>query len=154
MSADAPLPEALPDLLATVEAWVARRRPPTRHHVRGVFIALGDVLLEGRADAEAEAFARVAAWVARDPSGWNEAFAGELAMAATEHVRSADPRWLGNPKYDLAYTVEARHRLEARLACAEHLGIEVADELLEAIARADAMLAPYLDAGEPGTGPA
>jgi hypothetical protein len=154
MNADTPLPETLPELLAAVEAWVARRRPPTRHHVRGVFIALGDALLAGRADAEAGAFARVATWVARDPSGWNEAFAGELAMAATEHVRSADPRWLGNPKYDLAYTVEARHRLEARLACAEHLGIEVGDELLEAIARADALLAPYLETDGPEPGPA
>jgi len=136
---DTPLPAAL----AEVEAWVARRRAPTRHHVRALFIPLGEALLEGR--DEAEAFARVATWIGRDPEGWNEALKGELTMAATEHVRSADPRWIANPKYDLAYAVEARHRLEARLTCAEHLGLEVADDVLESIARADTVLAPQLD---------
>lgn len=147
MNVDELPPQTLPEVLAEVEAWVKRRRPPTRHHVRALFVALGDVLLEGHGDEHAEDFARVAAWIARDPAGWNEAATGELMMAATEHVRSADARWLGNPKYDLAYTVEARHRLEARLACSERLSLEVADELLESIARADAVLAPYLEGG-------
>lgn len=140
---DTPLPEAL----AEVEAWVARRRAPSRLHVRALFVPLGEALLEGR--DEAESFARVATWISRDPEGWNEALKGELTMAATEHVRSADPRWIANPKYDLAYTIEARHRLEARLACAEHLGLEVADDVLESITRADAVLAPHLDGGTP-----
>ncbi len=144
----------LSEVLAEVEAWVGRNKAPTRHHARGVLIGLGGVLLEDRAEAEADAFARVAVWIERKPDAWREAFAGEISMAATEHVRSADPRWLGNPKYDLAYTVEARHRLEARLACAEHLGIEVAEDLLEAVARADALLAPYLSGtGADGAGP-
>lgn len=137
----------LPEVLAEVEAWVARGKAPTRHHARGVLIGLGLAVIEGRAEAEAQAFARVRAWIERAPEAWGEAIASELSMAATEHVRSADPRWLGNPKYDLPYTVEARHRLEARLACAEHLGIEVAEELLEAITRADALLEPYLEDG-------
>jgi hypothetical protein len=148
---ESPLPEVLAEVLAEVERWVARGRAPTRLHARGVLIGLGDALLADRAGDEADAFARVAAWIERAPDAWRAAFAGEIEMAATEHVRSADPRWLGNPQYDLAYTVEARHRLEARLACAEHLGIEVAEELLEAVARADALLAPYLgDAGASG----
>ncbi len=136
---------SLTEVLAEIQAWIGRGKAPTRHHARAILLGLGDALLEDRAGDEAEAFARVAAWIERSPEAWREAFAGELAMATTEHVRSADPRWLGNPKYDLAYTVWARHRLEARLACAEHLGIEVPEELLEAIARADALLAPYLD---------
>ena len=106
----------LPEVLAEVEVWVARGRVPTRHHARGILLGLGEALLENRLGDEAEAFARVAAWIARAPDAWRDAFVGEIALAATEHVRSADPRWLGNPKYDLAYTVEARHRLEARLA--------------------------------------
>lgn len=145
---DAPLT----DVLAELDAWVARGKAPTRHHARGVLVGLGLALLDGRAEQEAAAFARVASWIERDPAGWREAVAGEMSMAATEHVRSVDPRWLGHPKYDLAYTVEARHRLEARLACAEHLGIEVSEELLEAIARADAQLAPHLDGGSSGRG--
>jgi len=140
---------SLSQVLAEIDVWVGRGKAPTRHHARGVLIGLGDALLENRADLEAEAFARVAVWIERKPDAWREAFAGEIALAATEHVRSADPRWLGNPKYDLAYTVEARHRLEARLACAEHLGIEVAEDLLEAVARADAVLAPYLGGSAP-----
>ncbi|MCY2960045.1 MAG: hypothetical protein NTY35_07750 [Planctomycetota bacterium] len=142
----------LPDVLAEIEAWIARGKPPTRLQARGLLLGLGDALLEGRSGDETEAFARVAGWIERAPDPWREAFSSEISMAATEHVRSVDPRWLGNPKYDLPYTVEARHRLESRLACAEHLGIEVPEELLEAIARADALLAPYLEGGSAASG--
>lgn len=147
---DAPLPE----VLAEVKAWVARGRPPTRQHARGVLVGLGLAILEGRAGDEAESLARVATWIARAPDAWKAAFDSEIAMAATEHVRSADPRWIEKPEYDWAYVVDARHRLEARLACAEHLQVEVPEELLEAIARADAILAPYIERMEspPGNG--
>lgn len=143
----------LPEVLTEVDAWIARGKAPTRHQARGLLLGLGEGILAGRATEEAAALARVAAWIEGSPDAWREAIGSELSMAVTEHVRSADPRWLGNPKYDLAYTVEARHRLEARLACCEHLGIEVSEELLEAIARADALLAPYLGAeGAGGAG--
>ncbi|MBL8863883.1 MAG: hypothetical protein JNK02_17980 [Planctomycetes bacterium] len=135
---------SLPGTLAEIEAWLGRGQAPTRAQVRVVLVELGLALLEHRAAEQEAAFEQVTAWIAARPEAWRAAIAGELAMAVTEHVRSVDPRWLGNPKYDLAYTVEARHRLEARLACAERLGLEVAEELLEAVARADARLAPHL----------
>lgn len=142
---DAPLT----DVMQEVERWIARGKPPTRHHARGILVGLGLEMLDGPARSEAEALERVAGWIARAPDAWREAIASEISMAATEHVRSVDPRWLRHPQYDLAYAVEARHRLEARLVCAERLGVGVPDELLEAIGRADALLAPLLrdDAG-------
>ncbi len=142
---DAPLA----DVLKEVELWVGRGKAPTRHHARGILVGLGLELLERPTGAEAAALERVSGWIARAPDAWREAIASEISMAATEHVRSVDPRWLRHPQYDLAYAVEARHRLEARLVCAERLGVGVPDELLEAVGRADALLAPLLreDAG-------
>jgi hypothetical protein len=83
----------------------------------------------------------------RDTAGERFAVAlrEELSMAITEHVRSCDPRYLENPKYDLVYTVEARERLEARLEVAERLGLPADEGLLEAVARADALLQPLID---------
>lgn len=135
----------LPDVLAEVQAWVGRGRAPTRQHARGVLVGLGLAILDGRAGDEADGFARVAAWIARAPEAWKAAFDSELAMAVTEHVRSADARWIAKPEYDWDYVLDARHRLEARLACAEQLQVEVPEELLEAIARADSVLAPHLE---------
>jgi hypothetical protein len=43
------------------------------------------------------------------------------------------------------YTVEARERLEARLEVAERLGLPAEEGLLEAVARADALLQPLID---------
>jgi hypothetical protein len=145
---DAPLA----DVLKEVEAWVTRGKPPSRHHARAVLVGLGLEMLDGPAGAEAPALERVTGWIARAPDAWREAIASEISMAATEHVRSADPRWLRHPQYDLTYAVEARHRLEARLVCAERLGVGVPDEILEAVGRADALLAPLL--GDAGADPA
>lgn len=142
---DAPLA----DVLKEVQSWVSRGKPPTRHHARAVLVGLGLEMLDGPAGAEAAALAQVSGWIAQAPTAWREAIASEISMAATEHVRSADPRWLRHPQYDLEYAVEARHRLEARLVCAERLGVGVPDEILESIGRADALLAPLLRDGGP-----
>jgi hypothetical protein len=148
---DAPLAEALKE----IEAWVSRGKPPSRHHARAILVGLGLEMLDEPelTAAGSAALERVAGWIARSPEAWREAIASEISMAATEHVRSADPRWLRHPQYDLAYAVEARHRLEARLVCAERLGVGVPDEILEAIGRADALLAPLLDDGGKGSAP-
>lgn len=134
-------------VLKEVEAWVAARKAPTRHQARDLLVGIGLALLDEAPDVAQPSLDRFAALIRASPEAWNEVIASELSMAVTEHVRSADPRWLGNPKYDLPYTVEARHRLEARLACAEALQVEVAEDMLEAVARADTILAPYLEGG-------
>ncbi len=134
-------------VLDEVEAWVAGRKAPTRHQARDLLVGIGLALLDEPIESAQPLLDRFTALIAGSPDAWREAIASELSMAVTEHVRSADPRWLGNPKYDLPYTVDARHRLEARLACAEALQVEVSEELLEAVARADTILAPYLEAG-------
>jgi len=142
--------EQPPDkVLDEVVAWVAARKVPTRHQARELLTGIGLVLLDDSTELAQPLLDRFAALIAASKDAWREAITGELSMAVTEHVRSADPRWLGNPKYDLPYTVDARHRLEARLACAEALQVEVDEELLEAVARADAILAPYLQGGGP-----
>lgn len=134
---------ALEAALAEVEAALRRGAAPTRHDARALLVALGLALLEGR--EVSGPLERVGAWIAARPGPWGEALASEISMAVTEHVRGADPRWVGHPRYDWGYAVEARQRLEARLLAAERLGIGVPDELLEAVARADAVLAPHLE---------
>jgi hypothetical protein len=130
--------------LRETEAWLAQGRSPTRFQARALLVPIGLGLLEGpHPDAEA-ALERVRGWIAAARPAWEDAVLGELSMAATEHVRSVDPRWLDHPRYDFVYTVDARHSLEARLRCAEALGIEVPDDLLEAIERADLLLEPHL----------
>ena len=79
--------------------------------------------------------------------GWSEAVRAEVSLACAEHVHSVDPRYLDLPNYDLSYTRAARERLQARLAAAGALGIDVPETLLEGVRRADELLAERF--GEP-----
>jgi hypothetical protein len=134
----------LREALADLRTLARRKSRPTRYEARAVLVGLGLLVL-----AEGEAAARE--WlgeltVARAP--FEEAFARaaaeELSLAAAEHVRSVDPRFLDHPRYDLAYTVAARERLEARLIAAVLLELEVGEALLEQVAGADRLLEPLL----------
>lgn len=117
-----------------------------RIHAREVLLAIGARVLEDdSAGAEALA-ARVRELTSAREADWQAAVRDEILMAATEHVRSVDPRFLHRPDYDLAYTVEAREELEARLRAAEVLAIEVPASLLDRIAAADRLLEPLLGA--------
>lgn len=124
-----------------------RARRPTRFHARALLVPLGEAILENDPDVTA-ALVRARAILARDEAAWRAAFHEELTLAATEHVRSCDPRFLKLPNYDLPYTVAARHRLEARLRAAAELDCPTEDVLLDQIERADQALAPLLDAPE------
>jgi hypothetical protein len=126
--------------LAAAERLGARR-PPTRQAARPLLLGIGRLLLDGQAAQAAPALERLAACIARDPGRWGEALQSEISMAVTEVVRSADPRWLDHPRYDWGYVLEARQLVEARLAALDALGWEVEDALLEALARADELLA-------------
>ncbi len=142
---DAPIEASL----RAVEQRLRKKQPPTRFEARPLLVAIGLAHLEERAQDAAPALAKLRAWIEADPAGWGRAIADEVAAATAEHVHSADPRWLAHEKYDFPYVVEARHRLEARLVAAEQLGIDVADDVLEAIARADGILQPFLEARRP-----
>lgn len=130
--------EALEDLAD----WVRQKKKPMRQHARSVLIALGrlpDLPANGRTWRE-----RIAAAVHPLSEAWEAAIQDELLLACTEHVTSADPRYLDHPRYDFEYAIRARERLEARLLAAEVLGHAVDASLLAKVERADAKLEPYL----------
>jgi hypothetical protein len=140
--------------LAAAEAlYKDPRKPkrPNRFLVRDLLLPLGETLLDDPA-AAAPAAERVRAVVDRDRESWQAAVDEELTLAATEHVRSCDPKALKLPRYDFPYTVAARHRLEARLRAAAELDMPASEVLLEQIERADEALAPYLERGRSGAG--
>ena len=133
------LARALEDL----EQTTSKRRKPTRFQARAVLIALGERVLAGDPAVE-PAIERLGRITAPDPEGWRRAVRDELVLACTEHLQSVDPRWLDHPKYDFGYTVAARADLEARLRACEVLDLEPSEELLDRVAKADALLEPYL----------
>jgi hypothetical protein len=134
------------ELAAAVRALeeLPRKAKPHRHHARAVLVPLGVwVLAEGEAGAR-EGLERVRRAVARFGAAWEAAVRDELTLACTEHVQSIDARYLALPNYDLDYTLEARERLEARLAAARALGIELQAPLRDRVDRADRALADHL----------
>jgi hypothetical protein len=145
--AEEPKPE--PDPIQELAQACLPKRRIDRLHAREVLLAIGGrVLDEDGAGAQALA-ARVREVTAAREDDWQAAVRDEILMAATEHVRSVDPRFLARPDYDLAYTVEARASLEARLRAAEVLGVEVSPSLLDRVAAADRLLEPHLRADPP-----
>jgi hypothetical protein len=124
----------------------ARERPPDHRDARALLVELGLRLLgapEGATDLEHARRATEALGEA-----WLTAAREELALAATEYVRSVDPRFLELPNYDFEYTLAARERLEARLVAAKALGLAPGTRTLRKVERADALLAKRLEALE------
>jgi hypothetical protein len=135
-----------PDLesaLAELEAFERQPGRPTRHHARPLLVRLGELLLSGAPEEEEaeEVKRRLEGLPAVLAEGWSAAVADEMAMAATEYVRSVDPRYLDHPKYDWPYTLEARQQLADRLRAVRFLGIGVDANLLAGIDRADRTIA-------------
>ena len=150
MSADPDDPEqALTEVLDEL-ATLAKRRGavPNHYHARDVLVALGRIVLERGDEAAAPWVPRLQGALEPFPEAFAEAAAAEIAQAAEEHVRSVDPRFLQHPRYDFAYTVAARERLEARFVAADLLGLEPDEALLERVAEADGVLEPYLAGGD------
>lgn len=129
--------------LAEIAARKLKKKNVTRFQARALLIVLGEALLAEDATVR-EAIDIVRALVVESPEAWREAVDEEFSLAATEHVRSCEPRYLKLPQYDFEYTVAARHRLEARLRAAVEIDLPIDETLLEQIARADALLEPYL----------
>ncbi len=137
--------EELEEAVRTLEALVGRGARPSRHDARRILLALGEILLEGDEPAASGPIGRLRAVVERVREAWEKACGEELALAASEHVQGVDPRWLSHPRFDLAYVVEARRRLEMRLRAMERLGQEPDEVWLDRIAQADQLLQPHLE---------
>lgn len=131
---------------------LAQGQAPTRWHARALLLALGQALLEGR-EADSQAIeAKLGSLAPALRPAWVRSVQDELNMACTEHVRSADPRYLSRPDYDWGYTLAAREELEARLRAVEALDIEIPSALLEQVQLADARIAPFLKHEPPPRG--
>jgi hypothetical protein len=142
-----------PDPLKELARACGPRQRIDRVHARAVLLAIGERVLAEDAAGAQEIGKRVLQITSPRAEDWHSAVRDEILMAATEHVRSVDPRFLSRPDYDLHYTVEARASLEARLRAAELLGIEVSPSLLDRIAAADRLLAPRLGSEPPPDDP-
>ena len=137
--AGAELEVALNHLQARVEAEEAA----TRYDARWLLLELGALLrAHGEESARAE-IARARKVVQRLGAGWKLAVREELQLAAAEHVHAIDPRWLDHPRYDMAYTLAARERLEARIVAAAALDSPLDAALAAAVERADRLLAEH-----------
>jgi hypothetical protein len=145
--------DELEQSLATLESSLRRRQSPNRFHARAILLALGHRLLAGEV-APLGLSERLTLIIGpRDEERWSEVVREELTLAATEHVRAVDPRYLAHRDYDFAYTVAARAELEARLRAAEELGQPASEDLLDRVVQADELLRPYLEnrgKGSPG----
>lgn len=136
--------EAVEAALADLEGLVREQGRPNRYHARALLIPLGQLLLGEGAAAVAPELARARSLAGELGDPWREAALGELALAAAEHIHSADDRYLGLENYDFAYTFRARERLEARLLAAKELGLALPEQLQRGVEEADERLRPYL----------
>jgi len=127
----------LEDALAGIEALEKERGRPSRHHARPLLVGLGQLLLSGTLEESESVKRRLDGLPPAVAETWPAAVADEIAMAATEYIRSVDPRYLDHPKYDWEYTLEARERLADRLRAVRFLGIVLEPGLLAGIERAD-----------------
>jgi hypothetical protein len=140
------LSAALESALARLEQLKKRKRAPSRFEARKLLLALGALLLEERDSEVAQVRERLERALRDVSEPWELAVNEELQLAGMEHMQGVDPRHLDHPSYDFEYTVEARRRLEMRLAALDTLGLTAPADLLSRIAQADAMLEPYLRA--------
>ena len=132
------------DATTELAARVRREQAPDRFLARAALVGLGRLELEQEGTGKPLALELIEA-AKPVQEAWVEAVEAELTMACTEHVRSVDPRYLDKPIYDFEYTIAARERLEARLIAAGLLDLEVPEKLLDQVAEADRVLAPYLE---------
>lgn len=142
----------LQSALAALQAAFEDKTNPNRHQVRSIYIPLGMLILEGSLDGIEATLERLAGLLAPRAEAWEQAVHEELRLAQAEYCQSVDPRYLGRPGYDLAYTIAARERLEARLAAAKALGQDLPPGLEESVQASDAVLEPYLEAEGPAGG--
>ncbi|HIE94502.1 MAG TPA: hypothetical protein EYQ83_17180 [Acidobacteria bacterium] len=134
------------------QAMQKKVKAPSRFVARELLLALGELALAervGEVEAELAALRVRLEPVAED---WKKALGQEMELSCTEHVQAIDPRYLDHPRYDFDYTVQARQRLEMRFNALDLLGVDADEVLLAQVARADAILEPYLQRKDGQTG--
>lgn len=117
----------------------------TRHVARALLVPLGKLLNEAPESAQ-ERLGRLSELVAQARPDWEKVVKEELALACSEYVQSVDPRFLDHARYDFAYTIAARERLEARINAASAFDLGPEEGHLQAVVRADTILEPFLRA--------
>ncbi len=134
------------DLEAALDSLrrLQRRSRPDRQHARALLIPLGRWIRENGGASSRDWLSRVREATAHLGGAWAGAIQDELSLACTEHVQSADPRFLILPNYDLEYALEARERLEARLITAQALGFDPPARLARGVRKADHLLEAHL----------
>lgn len=129
--------------LTNLELLARRGDAPSHYVARHLLLALGQALRECPPDACAPLVARArSAGEAAGPA-WNEAVAAELGLACGEFAQSLDPRFLGLPNYDVAYTRAARARLEDRLRAAHALDLGLSPHETDMLVLADQVFAAF-----------
>jgi hypothetical protein len=116
------------------------RRDVGRREVRAILLPLGALLSETEADDSARWLGEVCEIAALGGQRWKDALESELQLAATEYIQAVDPRYLGVPGYDFAYTLDSRERLEVRRVAARALSYELPQATLLQIESADEQL--------------
>jgi len=135
------------------EALQKKVKAPSRFVARNMLLVLGELALEERTGEVESELARLRTLLEPVDEGWRKALAQEMELACTEHVQAIDPRYLDHPRYDFDYTVQARQRLEMRFSALDLLGVDMDEVLLSQVARADAVLEPYLQGKNGQSGP-
>ncbi|MFN0006881.1 MAG: hypothetical protein ACKVXR_03160 [Planctomycetota bacterium] len=133
------MPE-LESAIRAVEKPAGRGAVLTRHEARPVLLCVGLLLQTGRSEELGDAGDRLRRLPERPRESCVAAVQDELSMAATEYVRSVDPRFLNHPQYDLDYTLEARRQLDARWRACLYFGLAVDPAAQASVERADRLL--------------
>ena len=120
------------------------KRGPDRFDVRAIFLPLGALILEGDLAGLAPTLEHLSSVARPDDESWAKAVEDELRLATDEFCSSVDPRFLGLPNYDMAYTLSSREMLACRFQAAEHLGFSIPEGALQRVETADKALDPYL----------
>lgn len=136
-----PLVQELENALGLVREAIDAKAPLNRYHARSVLLPLGELLR--RDGPGTKALEQTRTTIERDRASWDAAVKDEIELAVFEHVRSADPQYVGRPDYDMVYTREARERLQARFDALKALGGTFERSWIQRVERADAILAPH-----------
>jgi len=135
-----PEPSELDQALQLLKESTVAGQRPNRYHARAILLPLGAGLAAESAGVASAALKQIAAATLPVQEAWREAVEDEIEMAVTEFVHATDPRYLGRKDYDLAYTLEARARVEDRLRAVRALGLVPDPTMIRQLAQADQRL--------------
>lgn len=128
------------------------KAPLERELLRRFLLALGELVSSDlEVDLGAE-LTRARQIIEQLGERWGLALEAEMQLACGEHIQGVDPRYLGHPRYDFQYTLEARQRLEQRFEALAALEQPIDPQLVARVADADERLADELEKRSAGPG--